>query len=145
MQDKKAPNPALLAVAAVLAFIGASLALWGLYNWYMSFGVHGRFSGVGGSFGQLVASKLQSNYRIKGTLGLLFGLASMAGAGGAAFMGLKGAGSPSSPQPQGQLPQGGPQWQPQGQPQAWQQGPHTDPIAQQVMQANQPPQGPWQG
>lgn len=108
MEEKKPMNPALFAVAGILAIIGALLALYGLYNWYQSFGVLDRFAGVGGRLGQAIALKLQSNYRIKGSIGLVLGFFCFVGAGGAGFMGFKGFGmKPQSASPQA-LPPGGP-------------------------------------
>ncbi len=94
-----------MAVGGGLAFFGAVFALYGMYNWYQSFGVHDRFAGIGGSLGRIVADKLASNYRIKGTIGFVLSFFFLAAGGGAAFFGFKqGGAAPSAgglgPQPQ---------------------------------------------
>ncbi len=109
-----------MAIGAGLAFIGAILALYGMYNWYQSFGVHDRFAGIGGALGRIVADKLATNYRIKGSVSLFFSFVMLAGGGGLAFFGFKQGGAtpaaglpPQAPATQGAMPQ-----QPFGQGQA---------------------------
>ena len=133
-----------MAIGGGLAFVGAIISLWGLYNWYQSFGVHDRFAGIGGALGQLVADKLASNYRIKGTIGLFFGFVFLAAGGGAGFFGFKQGGSAPAAgigNPQTLQSQGGAFAQ-QPQPQYGQPG--QDPsYGQQPQQAY--PQQPQQG
>lgn len=140
MAEKKPLNIVLLAAAGGLAFLGLVLSLYGLYNWIQSFGVSDRFSGYG-SLGRIVAAKLQTNYRIKGTIGLVLGFGLLAGAGGAGFFGLKGAksGAAAGTAPGGAS--GGPPAQPAfAAPQAPQA--YGAPQAPQAYGAPQAPQAP---
>lgn len=154
MSNQKSANPIFFVIAAGLAFVGLLLSIYGLYNWIQSFGVHDRFAGIGGSLGRLVADKLQQNYRVKGTIGLVFGFGMLAGAAGAGFMGWKsgkgGAATPAGPAPLpmapdfGQPAQGGygqpAAPQPYGQPTA-PQAYGQQPTAPQAY--GQPPQGQY--
>ncbi len=146
MEEKKPMNPALFAVAGILAVIGGLLTLYGLYNWYQSFGVLDRFAGIGGRLGQAVALKLQSNYRIKGSIGLVLGFFGLVGAGGAGFMGFKGFGMKSQAAPSPVLPPnqpyGAPPQAPPGGPQSY-GAPPQQPYDAQQQPYGAPPQQPY--
>jgi hypothetical protein len=141
--------------------LGSLLLIYGMYNWYQSFGVHDRFDGIGGSLGRIIADKLETNYRIKGTIGGVIGFGMIVVGAGAAFLGFRkgkddGAAAAVAPgfgpaQPQAALaaPAADPYAQQQGyqqpSPQAYGQPPAQQAYGQAPAQQayGQPPQQPY--
>ncbi len=123
-----------LVVGAGLIFIGTLPLLYGMYNWYQSFGVHDRFAGIGGSLGRMVADKLATNYRIKGTIGGVIGMGMMLAGVVAAFIGFRAGKSDAAAAPAlGASPVAAapPAYGQQAPQQAFGQPPAADPYQQQ--------------